>query len=158
MTSSGCSNVNNPTANIASVDHGATSRRPSLQLVPAELLQQLKTLQRLPQSIRTMFARRPAQPESFSSRYGAGKSQKTKKSFKEVSISRNLQRTDSVRSPSSKHTTSPSTGRYVSHSNLRRSNTDEVKHPHISDHYYMCWSRTTTFRWPRRYTVSVTIL
>ncbi|KPI44387.1 uncharacterized protein AB675_8612 [Cyphellophora attinorum] len=57
-----------------------------------------------------MFGRRPAQSDSFSSRYGAGKSQKPKKSFKETSFQTGLRRGDSVRSPPSKHTTSPSAG------------------------------------------------
>ena len=60
-----------------------------------------------------MFSRNPRHAESFSSRYGAGKSTKTKTSFKETSIKRGLQRAESARSPSTKSHTSPPVGRLV---------------------------------------------
>jgi len=55
-----------------------------------------------------MFARRPQHSDSFSSRYGAGKSTKTKTSFKEKSIKVGLERTNAIRhSPRNEHTSPP---------------------------------------------------
>jgi len=61
-----------------------------------------------------MFARKPRQPESFSSKYGAGKSTaKSKRSFQEHSLAKSLQRSESVKESPRKEHTSPPVGRYA---------------------------------------------
>lgn len=61
----------------------------------------------------TMFARKPRQSDSFSSKYGAGKSSaRTKRSFREHSVAAGLQRSESLKSPQKEHT-SPPIGRSV---------------------------------------------
>jgi hypothetical protein len=110
-----------------------------------------------------MFARKPRQPESFSSRYGAGKSTaRTKRSFQEHSATKSIQRSESVKASPRKEHSSPPVGRYdrsCSPGSLQTlTNFLSSQHPHLGHHHHLCRARAASLCRTRRSPLPISLL